>query len=405
MTSAIRSAGYDVPMTNNTMTSSTNPPLDLPMSVFEVMGDETLGLLREHAAGVLAACSPTAKIRREAPEVAEHLDAIGVVLEEHLLEVFEALAAIAGVPGEGQSLSRGAGAPRHGDYRVIAGGCWVWMRTLNSRGYPELGRRSKYRHNRPAILYWMLVHGPLPEGMRLERTCGERLCINPAHGKLSTRSEQGARVMRERSPLDWDAVREIRRAIPTGEDPDILAERFGVSRHSIMDVFRNVSWHDPEYHPGVERRCSGCSMTFETTNLVRRYCTGDCMRKAFAQRQRRRRGDCEPTLRQLRDRDRLRSEMDAATAEYGPLLDQEVRPTWGRSLDAALGETRQTLHDMLADSNADDPAAAAEAAYVREVLEGLTEDQIPHLADEEVLALQDRCHEAGLLPQTSSAVT
>jgi hypothetical protein len=373
------------------------------MSVLEVMGDESIIELRKHAAGLIAAVTGASRLRRDVPAARDDLDAIEFAIDEHVRRILVGLADRFGAPREGESLSRGADAPRHGDYRIMASGCHVWMRTLDTRGYPVLGRRTKHRHIRPAILYWMLAYGPLPEDMRLERTCGERLCVNPQHGEVISRSEHGARVMRSRSVLDWDAVHEIRSAVPDGTNPYDLAERFGVGVHTIMDVFRGKTWSDPSYVPGVDRACAGCRAPFRTTNLIRRYCSADCLRSAIAERQRQRRTDHEPTERELRDDHRLRQALASARAEYEPLIDKEIKSTWGVSLDATLGETRATLHDILADVASENPVTAVEGQYARDVLDGLEEDQIAGLTDDELLDLRGRLVDAGLTPSTSDA--
>jgi hypothetical protein len=255
------------------------------------------------------------------------------------------------------------------------------------------------------VIHWKLAHGPqsLPEGLVLVRTCEERLCIAHEHGELVTREELAARSVGSR--LDWEAVRDIRAKLTVSTASiEELSVTYEISVGAVKDIFRGKTWRDPNYEPGAERTCAACSASYKTTNTCRLYCSGDCMRKAFAERQRRRRGDCEPSPRQLRDGQRLRRELDEARAEFEPHLDREVKATWGRSLDAVLGETRSTLHDVLADANADDPAFVLEAKYIREVLGDLTEDEVDDLSEEKLVFYRERLDAAGLSPSTSAAV-
>jgi hypothetical protein len=376
----------------------------LPMSVPEVMGDELLQGLRLHAAGLLSALTKDRTVRRDHPNLLPDVESLAKRVDSFARSILLSVADSAGMPEPGESLSSGANVPTHGDYRVMGSGCWVWMRSLDGKGLPVLGRWTERRHNRPTVLYWSLLNGPVPDGLVLARSCGERLCIAPGHGELVTREVLAARS--HKSALDWEAVSDIRaRLTVSAATVEELAERYEISVGTVKDIFRGKTWRDPDYEPGAERTCAACSTTFKTTNTTRRYCSGDCARSVFAERQRQRRSECEPTRREVRDGQRRQREFDEARAEFEPHLDREVRNTWGHSLDAVLGETRSTLHDILADTDADDPLAVIEAKYTREVLGDLTEEDIATLSDDEVLDIQERLEAAGVAPSTSAAVT
>lgn len=182
------------------------------MSLPEVMGDPCAGTLREHAFGILRAAAQADKLTRSHPGVADDIGALRDNVERLAAAVLGRLAAEAGIPAEGDSISP-IGGPM-GDYRIDrSSGCWIWMRSVTDRGYPIIGRNANGRENVPAKIYWMLARGPLDEHEIVVRTCGLRLCVNPDHGRVTDRREHGAERMREGSQLDWEAIHEIRSTV------------------------------------------------------------------------------------------------------------------------------------------------------------------------------------------------
>jgi hypothetical protein len=59
-------------------------------------------------------------------------------------------------------------------------GCWEWRRKITSRGYGILEvepGRAMHAHR----WVWLRERGELDPGCHLHHTCGNRLCVNPAH--------------------------------------------------------------------------------------------------------------------------------------------------------------------------------------------------------------------------------
>jgi hypothetical protein len=69
--------------------------------------------------------------------------------------------------------------------------CWVWSHRLGSGGYGQVKFRLR---GRDVVLVahrfaYVLEHPDqaIPDGMQVKRSCGEKLCVNPAHLYLADR--------------------------------------------------------------------------------------------------------------------------------------------------------------------------------------------------------------------------
>lgn len=384
------------------------------MSLPEVMGDPCAGVLREHALGILRAAGRADKLIRSHPGVADDIGELRESVERLAAAVLGRLAAEAGTPAEGGSISP-LGGPA-GDYRIDrSSGCWIWMRSVTGGGYPFIGRKANGRENVPAKIYWMLAHGPLAEHEIVVRTCGLRLCVNPDHGRLTDRREHGAERMRESSRLGWKAVHEIRSTLSASQDGlhervAELAARFGVREHSILDVFRNKAWFDPDYSPGCEVKCAGpgCSVVFRTTSAIRRYHDKNCQAAAArsgATGSHNRRDGRSPA-RRAREEAALRAEAAVAAAEWSDVTPDRSRTcVWSvASIDQPIGEAGGSLHDVLSAIEQDgDPVAELERKTARKLLEGVTEESIATMDGAELAELRSRLAAADMLPSTTGA--
>jgi hypothetical protein len=382
------------------------------MSLPEVMGDPCASELRSHALALLRAATSSEKLIRSHPGIAEDLACLRDSVERFGSAVLERLAEQAGIPAEGESISPVSGPM--GDYRIDRSSqCWIWMRTVTAAGYPVVGRKANGRENIPAKIYWMLAHGPLAEEEIVVRTCGSRLCVNPNHGRVTDRREHGAERMRENSSLDWSAVHEIRSTLCASrvglhDRASELASRFGVSEHSILEVFRNKVWFDEAYTPGFQLACAGpkCDVLFRTTNTSRRYHSKECCAAALATRSgdgRSRRLPPKSPARRAREEATLQAETAAAEAEWSDVLvDEPRRSVWTvASIDQPVGEGGGTLQELLPAAGSDgDPAVQLERKLERQLLGGLTEDAIATMDDTELAHIQSKLVAADIRPST-----
>jgi HNH endonuclease len=81
--------------------------------------------------------------------------------------------------------------------------CWNWKLSLDKDGYPQWS--AMYRRlgtNRAHRVFYTLLKGPIPEGLELDHTCKNRMCVNPAHLDPVTskvNSERGGNFGREQT--------------------------------------------------------------------------------------------------------------------------------------------------------------------------------------------------------------
>ena len=63
-------------------------------------------------------------------------------------------------------------------YRVDTDGCWIWTRSLVTKGYAAFWDGQMVTGHR-----WSYEHfiGPVPQGLQLDHLCRVRACVNPEH--------------------------------------------------------------------------------------------------------------------------------------------------------------------------------------------------------------------------------
>ena len=70
--------------------------------------------------------------------------------------------------------------------------CWRWTGTLAPTGYGCLSVQPGHRLVLAHRAVYELLVGPIPDGLVLHHTCGNRVCVRPDHLQPVTRSEHGA---------------------------------------------------------------------------------------------------------------------------------------------------------------------------------------------------------------------
>lgn len=134
--------------------------------------------------------------------------------------------------------------------KCLSTGCWLWMGSLNGRGYGHLGRRrhGKCLHYRAHRYSYELRNGPIPDGLCVLHKCDVRHCVNPDHLFLGTPQDNSNDCVakgRGRPPRgekhgraklsDADAV-DIRMFLTLGAKGRDIANAYGVSRQTVHKI-------------------------------------------------------------------------------------------------------------------------------------------------------------------------
>ena len=138
---------------------------------------------------------------------------------------------------------------------MTADACWLWRGTVKSDNGRAVfwARGRQHQANRIA---WELAYGTIEDGLQVQHTCDNGMCVSPYHLYLGTQSQN----MRDRfsrhpetSPrgekhgnarLAWDDVRSIRRMYARGISQGHLAGWFGVSRTAIEAIVTDRNWRE-----------------------------------------------------------------------------------------------------------------------------------------------------------------
>lgn len=66
-------------------------------------------------------------------------------------------------------------------------GCWIWSAYRDPKGYGTFGFKGKVQ--KAHRVAYQLAIGPIPEGAHVLHSCDTPPCVNPAHLRAGTRSD------------------------------------------------------------------------------------------------------------------------------------------------------------------------------------------------------------------------
>lgn len=129
---------------------------------------------------------------------------------------------------------RHADHPLGADYDIDPDtGCWLWKWTRNTDGYARvmhLGRMCGVSR--------LVVEASEGVEVRHSQECSSRSCINPAHLRLGTHTDnmRDALFDGHKRSLTQEQAAEIRRRLAKGEVPMDIARDYGVSRQVVYGI-------------------------------------------------------------------------------------------------------------------------------------------------------------------------
>lgn len=133
--------------------------------------------------------------------------------------------------------------------KIPFSGCWIWMRSLQGRGYGALVRDKKawLAHR----FSYSMLKGPIPDGALVCHRCDVPQCVNPAHlftgsnmDNLLDSITKGRRPKTvstrghcKNASLTAEQVEQIKYAINTRVGSlRTVAENAGIPYHVIKDI-------------------------------------------------------------------------------------------------------------------------------------------------------------------------
>ena len=145
-------------------------------------------------------------------------------------------------------------------------GCWIWIGTMDSKGYGRIGwdlqrRPIRIRKTTGAHRFsYELRYGKIDPALACCHRCDNPRCVRPDHLFIGTTAEnhadmvkkgRNAKGMRVSNPGERNAaaklfeksVKEIRRRYSRGCISQMaLAVEYGVNQQSISNVVRRQTW-------------------------------------------------------------------------------------------------------------------------------------------------------------------
>lgn len=73
---------------------------------------------------------------------------------------------------------------------ILSSGCWKWKGAIGSEGYGQVHYKRKHWHAHR--LFYYLIKGPIFSFQHVHHKCRNKLCVNPEHMEILSRSAHGS---------------------------------------------------------------------------------------------------------------------------------------------------------------------------------------------------------------------
>jgi hypothetical protein len=123
--------------------------------------------------------------------------------------------------------------------------CVFWAKA-GSKGKRYGGRWFRGKWGRAHRAAWSEAHGEIPPGGLILHKCNNKLCVNPTHLYLGTKSDNARDALMALAhgvqKISYDQAIEIRSLRASGCSLKEIAKRFSISRSTVSRIAVGKAW-------------------------------------------------------------------------------------------------------------------------------------------------------------------
>lgn len=133
----------------------------------------------------------------------------------------------------------------------VESGCWEFIGAVTGAGYGLISVGYK-TYQSTHVLAYELTNGPVPLGMVVRHSCGNKICCNPKHLMVGTHKDNvqdeivaGRHIKGSRqghSKLTEGDIPVIRKLLSDGFRPKEIGELYGVTGEAIGLIKSGKNW-------------------------------------------------------------------------------------------------------------------------------------------------------------------
>lgn len=144
----------------------------------------------------------------------------------------------------------------------VESGCWEWSGAIGSHGYGNFAigserssRKTEYAHRAA----WLIIHGPIPDGMVVCHRCDNKRCVNPEHlfigtqhenvrdciikGRANYRSGPNPKIQGVRHPNARLSEEQVKAIFSDMRPYSKIASDLGVSVSTVHNIKTHKGWN------------------------------------------------------------------------------------------------------------------------------------------------------------------